>query len=381
MSPAWITPRTAYLHVPFCGHHCGYCDFAVTAGQDDLIPAYLEALAVELARLGTPFPVESVFIGGGTPTYLPLAELRNLLVAVNRWLPTPPGAEFTIESTPESVDRDKAKLMADHGVTRLSIGVQSFHPHLLATLDRRHGVEHIGRAVAAAMPVIPDLSLDLIYAAPGQTMQEWRADLQRAIELGTAHLSCYGLTYEKGTPLWKALKNGLVPAIGEELELEFYRAARAELASAGFQHYEVSNFARAGKQSQHNHRYWANEAYHGFGVGAARYLDGERALNRRDTRGYIRAIFAGEDPTLNRETLGARERAFETLATQLRRREGISFDQFREQSGWKLVDLVGARLPQLVELELVELTAASLSLTDRGLEVADAVVSDLLKAQ
>ena len=381
MEPAWTSPRTAYLHVPFCGHHCGYCDFAVTAGRDDLIPAYVEALIAELARLGTPRPVESVFVGGGTPTYLPLHELHKLLAAVNRWLPKPAGAEFTVESTPESVDADTARLLADHGVTRLSIGVQSFHPHLLARLDRQHGVGQIDAAVSAARLFVPDLSLDLIYAAPGETIQEWDADLRRAIEIGTSHLSCYGLTYEKGTPLWKSRKKGLVPAVGEELELEFYRLAREKLADAGFVHYEVSNFARPGKASRHNGRYWANEAYYGFGVGAARYVGGERALNRRDTRGYIKAIFAGDDPTLNRETLSPRARAFETVATQLRRRSGLVSSDFLTQTGYELMELVGARLPGLIELNLVEWGGGRLKLTESGLEVADGVVSDLLRAE
>ncbi len=379
MSLPWLTPHTAYLHVPFCGHHCGYCDFAVTAGQDQLIDVYVEALAAELATLDTPRPVESLFLGGGTPTYLTVAQLDRLLTAVNRWLPlTGPDPEFSVESTPESLDADKARVLAAHGVTRISIGVQSFHSHLLTALDRRHGVAHIPAAVAAVRPHIPDLSFDLIFAAPGQTMAEWDADLTEALKYAPDHLSTYGLTYETGTPLWKQRRRGEVSAVPEEAELAMYRHGIARLASAGFDHYEVSNFARPGKRSRHNQRYWANEAYYGFGVGAARYVGGERALNRRDTRGYIRTVLAGGDPTFQRETLSSEERAFETMATQLRRLAGIDRARFRDQTGFALDDLIRDRLTHLVGLGLLADTGDGVRLTAAGLAVADGVISDLM---
>lgn len=378
--PPWLHPRTAYLHVPFCGHHCGYCDFAVTAGHDHLIEPYVDALLAELATLGDPHPVESVFLGGGTPTYLPAPILARLLDGMNHWLPFSGEHEFSVESTPDSLDAEKARVMADRGVNRVSVGVQSFQPHLLDRLDRRHGVEHIGRAVDAVRPRIPDLSFDLIYAAPGQTLAEWDADLSAALAFDPAHLSCYGLTYETGTPLWKARRRGAVAVVPEDAELDLYRHARTRLATAGFDQYEVSNFARPGKRSKHNQRYWANEAYLGFGVGAARYVDGVRALNRRDTRGYIKAVLSGDDPTLNREQLTPRERAFETLATQLRRLDGVDRPRFHAQTGHDLDALTAGRLAHLVSLGLVADDGAGVRLTGRGLEVADGVVEDLLKA-
>ncbi|HUR55556.1 MAG TPA: radical SAM family heme chaperone HemW, partial [Gemmataceae bacterium] len=297
MLPPWLEPRTAYVHVPFCAHHCGYCDFAVTAGQDHLIELYLDALAAELAALGDPHPVESIFIGGGTPTHLRAHQLERLLREINSWLPfrsqgtgdrSQSGAacgfahtapEFSIESTPESWTPEKAALAAAHGVNRVSIGVQSFRPESLSALDRRHTSDQIPRAVEVVREHITNVSFDLIFAAPGSTPGTWAADLGEALKHDPRHISTYGLTYEKGTPLWKQRRVGRVSPVDEEGELAMYEGAIDTLTAAGFEHYEISNFARPGYRCRHNERYWANEAYFGFGVGAARYVNGVRELN------------------------------------------------------------------------------------------------------
>lgn len=403
--PPWLEPRTAYVHVPFCAHHCGYCDFAVTAGQDHLIELYLDALELELAGLGRPRPVESLFIGGGTPTHLSPKQLERLLTAVRKWLvlvgwgesstPTDPGEgasagledsphptgiiEFTVESNPDSLDPDRVAVLADHGVNRVSIGVQSFRPHLLAALDRRHGVEHVPRAVDAVRALIPALSFDLIFAAPGQTAGEWAADLSDALRYEPDHVSTYGLTFEKGTPLWKARERGGVASAPEETELAMYEHAIDRLTGAGFEHYEISNFARPGKRSVHNQRYWANEAYWGFGVGAARYVGGRRDVNVRDTKLYIRRVLAGEPATHQSEELPPRERAFETIATQLRRIDGIGRARFREQTGFALGDLAGPRIAGLAAEGLLNDTGLSVRLTARGKCVADGVIAELMR--
>ena len=380
-APAWVEPRTAYLHIPFCGHHCGYCDFAVTAGQDHLIELYLDALETELRSLGHPRSVESLFIGGGTPTYLSAKQLDRLLTSVNTWLPLNGDApEFSIESTPESLDAEKARVLAAHGVNRVSIGVQSFQSHLLKSLDRQHGAEQIPQAVEAVRQFIPMLSFDLIFATPGQTLSEWEADLNAALAFEPDHLSTYGLTYEKGTPLWKQRSRGQVIAVPEEAELAMYQHAIERLTATGFEHYEISNFARSGRRSVHNQRYWANEAYYGFGVGAARYIYGSRELNSRDTKHYIRTVLAGENPTFQQETLAPRERAFETIATQLRRCDGIQRGPFRVQTGYELNDLVSERLHNLIATGLLHDNGLSVALTPSGKCLADGVIEDLLKA-
>src|SRR5262245_17260939 len=380
MIAPWLEPRTAYIHVPFCAHHCGYCDFAVSAGNDHLIEHYLDAVALELTTLGEPRTVETLFIGGGTPTYLNPDQLRRLLENINRWLPVPRGNEYSIESTPDSLDDVKCALLTEHGVTRVSIGVQSFQLESLAALDRRHTPDEIPRAIAAVRRHALVLSLDLIFAAPGSTLESWRFDVERALEFAPDHLSTYGLTYEKGTPLWKQRRGGEVRSISEDVELAMYEHAIDRLTAAGFEHYEVSNFARPGFLCRHNERYWANEAYFGFGVGAARYVGGVRELNSRDTRVYIKKMLSGESPVFQCEKLGPRDRAFETIGTQLRRRSGIDRARFREQTGIDLDDLAGDRLKPLVASGLLLDDGHSLHLTRRGLCVADAVIEDVMQA-
>lgn len=379
MSVPWLHPRTAYVHVPFCAHHCGYCDFAVATGQDHLIELYLDALGVELATLGEPFPVETRFVGGGTPTHLGAEQLARLMALLNHWLPAPAGTEFSIEANPDTFTADKAAALAAGGVTRVSLGVQSFRPGSLAALDRRHTPDQVPRAVEQVRRHGMALSLDLIFAAPGSTPADWAADLDAALALGPDHVSTYGLTYETGTPLWKARRRGAVLALPEDDELAMYEHAIDRLAAAGFEHYEVSNFARPGRRCRHNERYWANEAYHGFGTGAARYVAGRRELNVRDTPLYVRRVLAGESPTFQSEALAPRDRAFETLATQLRRADGIGRARFREQSGFDLSDLVGARVSALAAAGLLA-DGAAVTLTRRGFCVADGIVEDLLKA-
>jgi oxygen-independent coproporphyrinogen-3 oxidase len=364
--------------VPFCAHHCGYCDFAVVTGLDQQIDLYLEALACELATLGRPQKVETLFLGGGTPTYLDASRLNRLLADVTRWLPLAPDHEFSVEANPNTLDREKITVLAAHGVTRVSLGAQSFHPHLLRVLERDHGPEEVGRAVAWVKERIDHLSLDLIFGVPGQTLAEWHQDLTSALALEPDHLSTYGLTYEKGTRLWKQRERGVVQALAEEAELELYAHALDVLAEAGFEHYEISNHARPGRRSRHNQVYWANHAYFGFGLGAARYVQGRRELNVRSLPEYLRRTLAGEPAAWQSESLAPEERARETMAVQLRRAEGIHRPAFREQTGFDLDALAGPSVVRHVELGLLRDDGLSVSLTRQGKFVADRVIENLL---
>jgi oxygen-independent coproporphyrinogen-3 oxidase len=368
--------------VPFCAHHCGYCDFAVAAGQDHRIDLYLDALAAELAALGTPQPVRTLFLGGGTPSHLSAAQLERLLTDVRRWLPPEPGHEWSVEANPDSLTDDKVQVLAEHGVTRVSLGAQSFNPRLLRALDRQHDPEEVERAVGRARRRIEQVSLDLIFAAPGQTEQEWRADLGRALALAPDHLSTYGLTYEKGTPLWKQRERGLVRPLDEDAELTLYRIAIETLEDAGFEHYEISNFGLCtpggARRCRHNEVYWANEAYFGFGMGAARYVMGRRELNTRDLDGYIRRALSGGPATFQSEELGPEERARETMAVQLRRAEGIGRAHYREQTGFDLDAVAGPAITRHVELRLLCDDGERVYLTREGKYVADAVIERLL---
>ncbi|MGL4549916.1 MAG: coproporphyrinogen-III oxidase family protein, partial [Gemmataceae bacterium] len=284
----------------------------------------------------------------------------------------PREGEFTIEANPESLTADKIALLARHGVNRVSLGAQSFDARALAVLERAHDPAATEAAVARLCGVIPRVSLDLIFGVPGQTPAGWRDDLRRAIGLGVGHVSTYGLTYEKGTPLWKQRRSGRLVPLGEEDELTLYRAAIETLGDAGFDHYEVSNFARPGEQSRHNHTYWANHAHHGVGLGAARYVGGVRSVNTRDFDAYLAGRRAWQS-----EELPPAERARETMAVQLRRADGIGRASFRAQTGFDL-DAVTDRIPGLVELGLLLDTGDRVFLSSRGKYVADGVIERLL---
>ncbi len=377
-TPPWLWPRAAYIHVPFCAHHCGYCDFAVATGQDHHIDLYIEALTAELARLEEPQPVQTLFLGGGTPTHLSSRHLDRLLTEIRHWLPREPGHEWTVEANPGTLDPAKVRVLADHGVTRVSLGAQSFQPAMLRTLERNHDPADVARAVDFLRGRIAHVSLDLIFGVPGQTLALWAGDLRQALELEPDHISTYGLTYEKGTRLWKQRQRGEIQSLEEDSELALYEYSMDALAEAGFEQYEISNFARPGKRCRHNQVYWANEAYFGFGVGAARYINGCRELNTRDLQGYLRKALAGEPATFQSETLSAEERARETISLQLRRAEGVHRQTFARQTGLELDELAGPVLAKHVALGLLADDGLAVRLTRQGKCVADTLIEDFL---
>jgi oxygen-independent coproporphyrinogen III oxidase len=376
--PPWRWPRAAYIHVPFCAHHCGYCDFAVAVGQDERIEEYIDAVSAEMSSLGQPQPVSTLFLGGGTPTHLSAKQLETLLVRVLAWLPLLPGHEFSVEANPGTLDVAKIRILAEHGVNRLSLGAQSFAPRTLQILERDHQPADVPRAVERARHWIPNTSLDLIFGVPGQTLTDWLKDLEQALTLEPTHLATYGLTYEKGTRLWKQKRQGQVQALSEDSELAMYTSAMDALATAGFEHYEISNFARPGYRCRHNQVYWANHAYFGFGQGAARYVEGVRQTTVRDLGEYIKRIQQGRPTYFQSEELTPRERAMETVALQLRRADGIDRCSFREQTGFDLDALIGPALVRLVELELLIDDKVALRLTRSGKCIADGIITELM---
>jgi oxygen-independent coproporphyrinogen-3 oxidase len=377
----WLYPQAAYIHIPFCAHHCNYCDFAIAVKQEHLVDLYLEALAAELATLGKPQEVQTIFVGGGTPTLLSPNQLEKLLSAATRWLPfgrQQGKFEFSIECNPGTLTLDKVLVLAAHGINRVSLGAQSFRPHLLAALEREHIPDDVARAAALLKEHIGVFSMDLIFGIPGQTLGEWQADLANALALSPDHLSTYGLTYEKGTPLWKALKRGNVIPVAEETELAMYSAAIDTLEAAGFEQYEISNFAKPGRRCRHNEVYWANYAYFGFGMGAAGYIGGKRQTNTRDLQGYIRKALSGEPTAFQSEQLGDEPRARETIAQNLRRAEGIDRTAFREQTGMAFDHMAGPALKRLVDMGLLQDESGCVYLTREGKFVADSVIAEFL---
>jgi len=381
-SSPWLRPRTAYIHIPFCAHHCGYCDFAVATGHDHTIPLYLESLRAELSTLKKSQPVSMRFLGGGTPTHLDYSQLTQLFQMLDEWLPLTPEAgqstEFSIESTPDSLDPQKVQLLRRARVNRVSVGIQTFHDHLLPVLDRRHRADQIRPAIQMVRESIEQFSLDLIFAVPGQTLDDWKHDLDTALTFEPDHISTYGLTFEKGTPLWKDRERGVIRSLDEDLELSMYVHAMERLQEAGYEHYEISNFAKPGKRCRHNEVYWANHAYFGFGMGAAGYVNGVRTLNSRNLHEYMRRALSGEPTAFQSEVLDGRERAFETLAVQLRRMAGVNRTEFEQQTGFALDALAGEVVSHLVEIGLLVDDGTFVALTRQGKCVADGVIAKLM---
>ena len=378
--PRWQWPRAAYVHIPFCAHKCGYCDFASLAGVDHLADRYLSALEREMAMvLGRPREVETIFVGGGTPTRLDAVQLERLTGIIRRWLIRAPGAEWTVEANPGTLDVEKAEILAEAGVDRVSLGAQSFRTESLQVLERHHGRPEVEQAVAIVAPRFPRWSLDLIFGVPGSGLDDWRSDLEVALGFGPAHLSCYGLVYEKGTALWKQQQAGDVRPVDEEVERSMYEATIERLAEAGLAMYEISNFARLGHESRHNLVYWANEAYFGFGVGAARYIRGVRSVNTRELAGYLRRIEAGEPATGPNEELPPEERARETAILMLRRTAlGIDREDFQRRTGFAIDGLAGPAIARCRSQGYLEDDGRRLRLTHEGVFVADQVLCAFL---
>ena len=366
-------PRAAYVHVPFCRHRCGYCNFTVVAGRDELIEPYLEALAIELRGLSRPRPVDTLFFGGGTPTHLPPKALGRLLELVSAWFPLQAGGEWSVEANPVDVTPERADLLATAGVTRLSLGVQSFAAEKLATLERDHRRPEIERAVEIARAHFRSLSIDLIYGSPGETLSNWEADLTSALDLPIDHLSVYGLTYERGARFWSLRQHGRLRPLDEQTEAAMYLSAIERAEAAGFKHYEVSNFARRGHVCRHNEVYWTGQPYYGVGPGAASYIDGVRSVNHRSTSTYLKRVFRGESPIAERERLDAEDRARETLVFGLRRLEGVDRDAFAQQTGLTIEALVAEPLEWMLQRGLLQWHDNRLRLTRRGLLVSDSI--------
>lgn len=377
----WQRPVTAaYVHVPFCIHRCGYCDFTVIAGRDDLMSVYLDCLEQDLQQvLGTPQEVKTLFLGGGTPNYLPPDELARLLQLLQYWLPVQDTGEYSIECNPEKFTDQQMELLQAGGVNRVSLGVQSFQAEHLQTLERSH-------SPASVMDVVERLrrhgfqnvSFDLIYAVPEQTLADWRKTLEVAVSLQPEHLSTYGLTYEKGTSFWtRRLKSELTPA-EEELEREMYGTAIEVLQQRGYEQYELSNYARPGYQCRHNQVYWNSEPYYGFGPGAAAYLNGVRSTRTRSVTRWIRQIQQAESGIAEEENMTLDLARREAVMLGLRQISGIDLDRFAARFKSTVRDLSPDAHDQFIATGLLEVAEGSLRLTHEGRFVADSVVVEFL---
>ncbi len=374
-----LPPRAAYIHVPFCAHRCGYCNFTLVAGRDDLIGDYLTAIERELSGLGTPQEVDTLFLGGGTPTHLSPAQLRRLLTVVRQWFPLAAGYEFSVEANPIDVNEARLAVLSELGVNRLSLGAQSFDRAKLRLLERDHLAEDIHRAVTLARDRFRSIALDLIFACPGETLETWTADLEAALALRPDHLSTYGLTFERGTAFWGRLQKHDLAEAEEELQRAMYARAIDRLTAEGFEHYEVSNFARPGHRCRHNEVYWAGQAYFAAGPGAARYVNGRREINHRSTTTYLRRVLAGRSPVAEWEELPPEDRAREALVLGLRRLEGVDRREFAARTGFEAGELAPREIRQFLDRGLFIEEEGRLRLTREGLYVSDSLWPRILR--
>ncbi|MCI0492241.1 MAG: radical SAM family heme chaperone HemW [Planctomycetes bacterium] len=373
-----MLPRSAYIHVPFCRHRCGYCNFTLVAGRQDLVGDYLRAIELELARLGIPRDVDTLYYGGGTPTFLTPEQLSRLTQTVLQWHPLASGYEWTVEANPADVNEAMVGTLTECGVTRLSLGAQSFHQQKLRLLERDHEPDDVKRAMKLARDNGMQVAIDLIFATSGETLNQWHADMEGALAIEPDHVSVYGLTFERGSAFWGRRKRGELVEVDEELQREMYALAIDRLTAAGFEHYEISNFARPGRRSRHNETYWSGAGYYAAGPGAARYVAGIRETNHRSTTTYLHRVLAGDSPVAEREQLNPEARARELLVFGLRRMEGVARHDFNDQTGFQIDALVAAPLKKFMAAGLLADDGEHIRLTRHGLFVSDALWPEML---
>lgn len=379
-----------YVHVPFCRRRCGYCDFYSQVLNPVRVPGLVDALLTEYDRHGgdggplasngsdRPHPA-TLYVGGGTPTVLPRDELARLLYGLGARATVMAKTEFTVEANPATVTDEIAALLAAAGVNRVSIGAQSFASGELRTLDREHQPADVGRTVATCRRHgLRRISLDLIFGIPGQTPASWRASLEDALALGPEHVSCYGLTYEPGTPLHQRRDAGQVQPVDPDVEADLYEMALDVLPAAGLHQYEISNFARPGAECRHNLRYWRNEPVLGIGPAAAGYLNGVRYKNVADTAAYVRAMAAGKSARAEEERLTVDRQARETALLALRLAAGIDRAAFRRRFGHDAATLFADAIERHAADGLLEVDDVGIRLTRAGRLVADTVMVDFL---
>ncbi len=370
-----------YIHVPFCRSKCFYCDFYSLAGREDVIEHFIECLEREVRRMAAgsiSWSVDTLYIGGGTPSLLPPAGVERLLRALDDTLGLGSVTEITLEANPGEAPLKRLRDYRRLGVNRLSLGIQSFDPAVLDFLGRVHGTEDSRKTFAAARQAgFDNISVDLIFNVPGQSLDQWQADLERVLELESEHVSAYSLTVEAGTGLARAVDAGEVIMPAEETDYRMFTAVRELLLAGGYSAYEVSNFAREGRVCRHNLHYWRIEPYLGLGP-AAHGFDGRRRYwNVRDLDEYLRRVAAGESPRSGSENLTAEQLANERLAFGLRLAEGVcvtnglgfgSAGAFRRQFAAQLQRWSGK----------VELSGTQLRATPAGVLFLDSLATDFM---
>lgn len=365
-------PTSAYVHIPFCTQICYYCDFSKVFIKNQPVDSYLEHLLEEFRSYDIQ-KLRTLYIGGGTPTALSAPQLEVLLDGLTKNLDLSVLEELTIEANPGDLDADKIAVLQHSPVNRVSLGVQTFDDKMLKKIGRSHLgkdiYENIDRLKLAGFD---NISIDLIYALPGQTMEQVKDNVAKAISLDIPHMSLYSLILENHTVFMNRMRRGKLPLPKEELEAEMFEYIITELERAGFEHYEISNFSKPSFESRHNLMYWDNAEYYGIGAGASGYVDRVRYKNHGPIRHYLNAVEAG-NARITEEHLSQREQMEEEMFLGLRKKSGVSMARFEEKFGRSFDGLYGEIVRDLIQQGFMQVDGDRVRMTKRGLFLGDTV--------
>ncbi|RSD22726.1 radical SAM family heme chaperone HemW [Mesobacillus subterraneus] len=361
--------KAAYIHIPFCHHICHYCDFNKVFMKGQPVDEYLSSMEkeMELTIKGNKQTLETVFVGGGTPTALNENQLEKLVSAINRQLKTDGNTEYTFEANPGDLSKEKLSILKNAGVNRLSFGVQTFNDDLLQRIGRSHRAKDVFASIENARAAgFENISIDLIYSLPGQTKQDVIDSIQTALGLGLVHYSGYSLIIEPKTVFYNLMQKGKLPLPGEDAEAEMYVALMEQMEQNGLKQYEISNFAVPGYESKHNLTYWNNEEYYGFGAGAHGYVNGIRQSNFGPLKKYMDPLTRGELPIMDFHKVTVEEQMEEEMFLGLRKTEGVSIRQFQEKYNRDLLQFFGQQIEEWSSKGLLEMDDERIFLTREG---------------
>lgn len=373
---------SAYIHIPFCEHICYYCDFNKVFLEGQPVDEYIQSLLTEIRLTLEKHPTkvsETIYIGGGTPTSLTAKQLDVLLTGIHRYLPTHTTKEFTVEANPGDLTAEKLDVFKAHGVNRLSMGVQTFDDRLLKKIGRKHSVQDVYDTIKLLeKKQFDNVSIDLIYALPGQTLESFRDTLTKALAFDLPHYSMYSLILENKTMFMNWVRQGRLELPTQEAETQMFEEAIIAMAQSGHHQYEISNFAKKGKESMHNLVYWDNEHYFGFGAGASGYLDQKRYKNYGPIQHYMKPLKEQRLPIFETEEISRANQIEEEMFLGLRKIEGVSLRRFEEKFNQKLTTVYQSVIDELQQQQLAVLEEDYFRLTPKGLFIGNDVFEKFL---
>ncbi|MFP7297573.1 radical SAM family heme chaperone HemW [Neobacillus niacini] len=374
--------KAAYLHIPFCEHICHYCDFNKVFLKGQPVDQYLNALEQEMILTLQKYPtdgLETIFVGGGTPTSLNEQQLERFCESITRNLPMSNNLEFTFEANPGDLTKEKLQILKDAGVNRLSLGVQTFNDELLKSIGRVHRAKDVYHTVDNAKSIgFKNISIDLIFSLPKQTITDFKESLTEAFSLDIQHYSAYSLIIEPKTVFYNLMQKGKLPTPGEDAEAAMYVLLMEEMEKHGFNQYEISNFSKPGYESRHNLTYWNNDYYYGFGAGAHSYVNGWRRSNAGPLKKYMEQIAEGNLPIFNEHQTSKAEQVEEEMFLGLRKTDGVSVSHFIEKFDMDPLQIFENEISDLIAKKWIEVKKDNIYLTKTGRLLGNEVFQSFL---